>query len=89
MQARTALDLPMVYEAKDVALHGFDGESPQVTYVKDGVTHTLHCDYIAGCDGYHGVSRASVPAQADDLHERVYPFGWLGVLPTRRRCRTN
>jgi p-hydroxybenzoate 3-monooxygenase len=80
MQARTALELPIVYESKDVALHGFDGESPQVTYVKDGVTHTLRCDYIAGCDGYHGVSRASVPEQAVSCHERVYPFGWLGIL---------
>jgi p-hydroxybenzoate 3-monooxygenase len=80
MHARTAHDLPIVYEAKDVALHGFDGASPSVTYVKDGVTHELHCDYIAGCDGFHGVSRASVPADALTCHERVYPFGWLGIL---------
>jgi p-hydroxybenzoate 3-monooxygenase len=80
MQARTALDLPIVYEARDVVLNGFDGESPEVTYVKDGVTHTLRCDYIAGCDGYHGVSRASVPEQSVTCHERVYPFGWLGIL---------
>jgi p-hydroxybenzoate 3-monooxygenase len=80
MQARTALDLPIVYEARDVVLNGFDGESPEVTYVKDGVTHTLRCEYIAGCDGYHGVSRASVPEQSVTCHERVYPFGWLGIL---------
>ena len=80
MQARTALELPIVYEAKDVVFSGFDGDSPEVTYVKDGVTHTLRCDYIAGCDGYHGVSRASVPDQAVTCHERVYPFGWLGIL---------
>jgi p-hydroxybenzoate 3-monooxygenase len=80
MQARTALELPIVYEARDVVLSGFDGESPEVTYVKDGVTHTLRCDYIAGCDGYHGVSRASVPERAVTCHERVYPFGWLGIL---------
>jgi p-hydroxybenzoate 3-monooxygenase len=80
MQARTELDLPIVYEARDVVLNGFDGESPEVTYVKDGVTHTLRCDYIAGCDGYHGVSRASVPEQSVTCHERVYPFGWLGIL---------
>jgi p-hydroxybenzoate 3-monooxygenase len=80
MQARTALDLPIVYEARDVVLNGFDGESPEVTYVKDGVTDTLRCEYIAGCDGYHGVSRASVPEQSVTCHERVYPFGWLGIL---------
>jgi len=80
MEAREAEGLATVYEAKDVALHGFDGTEPSVTYVKDGRTHTLHCDYIAGCDGYHGVSRASVPAGAVATYERVYPFGWLGVL---------
>jgi len=80
MHARTAHDLPIVYEAKDVALHGFDGDTPSVTYVRDGVTHELRCDYIAGCDGFHGVSRASVPESAVTHHERVYPFGWLGIL---------
>lgn len=80
MHARADLGLPTVYEAKDVALHGFDSTAPGVTYAKDGVKHTLHCDYIAGCDGFHGVSRASVPAQAITCHERIYPFGWLGVL---------
>lgn len=80
MQARMALELPIVYEARDVVLSGFDGTSPEVTYAKDGVTHTLRCDYIAGCDGYHGVSRASVPEQAVTSYERVYPFGWLGIL---------
>src|SRR5690606_22153177 len=58
----------------------FDGSAPRVRYEKDGATHEIECDFIAGCDGYHGVSRASVPAQAIHLHEKVYPFGWLGVL---------
>jgi p-hydroxybenzoate 3-monooxygenase len=80
MQAREAEGLTTVYEAKEVALHGFDGNAPSVTYVKDGRIHTLHCDYIAGCDGYHGASRASVPAGAITAYERVYPFGWLGIL---------
>ena len=80
MQARAAEGLPTLYEAKDVALHGFDGSSPCVTYTRDGVSHELRCDYIAGCDGYHGASRASVPADAIQTHERVYPFGWLGIL---------
>src|SRR5690606_36478665 len=68
-----------IYEADDVALHDFDAH-PYVTYTKDGVSHRIDCDYIAGCDGYHGVSRASVPATAIQTFERIYPFGWLGVL---------
>lgn len=68
-----------IYEAEDVELHDFDG-APWVTYRKDGVTHRIDCDFIAGCDGFHGVSRASVPPAALDVFERIYPFGWLGVL---------
>ncbi len=68
-----------IYEAEDVELHDFDG-TPWVSYRKDGATHRIDCDYIAGCDGFHGVSRASVPAAAMQIFERVYPFGWLGVL---------
>ncbi|MBK8082467.1 MAG: 4-hydroxybenzoate 3-monooxygenase [Devosia sp.] len=71
-----------IYEAEDVDLHDFDG-SPWVSWVKDGVTHRLDCDFIAGCDGYHGVSRASVPAAAIKTFERIYPFGWLGLLVDR------
>jgi len=80
MQARDAADLPTVYEAQNVRIDGFDGTQPRVRYEKDGVTHDLQCDFIAGCDGYHGVCRASVPADRITLHERVYPFGWLGLL---------
>ncbi|MES3003779.1 MAG: 4-hydroxybenzoate 3-monooxygenase [Pseudomonadota bacterium] len=81
MDARTAAGLPTVYDAGDsVTLHDFDRASPKVRYVKDGVTHEIECDFIAGCDGYHGVSRASVPAAALTTYEKVYPFGWLGVL---------
>ncbi|KQX37992.1 4-hydroxybenzoate 3-monooxygenase [Devosia sp. Root436] len=72
-QART------IYEAEDVQLHDFDGK-PFVTYRQNGLTHRIDCDFIAGCDGYHGVSRASVPAQSLTTFERIYPFGWLGVL---------
>ncbi|HSW07815.1 4-hydroxybenzoate 3-monooxygenase [Aquabacterium sp.] len=80
MDARTAAGLPTVYEAQNVRISGFDGTQPQVHYELDGVTHDVSCDFIAGCDGYHGVCRASVPAASLNLHERVYPFGWLGVL---------
>ena len=79
MAVRTA---PTIYEAEDVALHDFDGK-PWVTYRKDGQTHRIDCDFIAGCDGYHGVARQSVPQQALTTFERVYPFGWLGVLVDR------
>ncbi|MES0131856.1 4-hydroxybenzoate 3-monooxygenase [Mesorhizobium sp. M0029] len=80
MDKREAAGLTTVYEAANVALHGFDGEAPYVTYDKDGVGHRIDCDFIAGCDGYHGVSRKSVPERALKTFERTYPFGWLGVL---------
>ena len=80
MDARAAAGLTTVYEAANVQVHDFDGATPRVTYEKDGQTHTLHCDFIAGCDGFHGVCRASVPESAIRTYERVYPFGWLGLL---------
>jgi len=80
MDARAAAGLTTVYDAHNVQVHGFDGAQPRVTYEKDGQTHEIVCDFIAGCDGYHGVCRASVPADALHTYERVYPFGWLGVL---------
>ena len=80
MAARSAANLPTVYEADQVAVHGFDGTTPSVTWVKDGQRHELQADFIAGCDGFHGVCRASVPAGAITQHEKVYPFGWLGML---------
>ncbi len=80
MDARQAAGLPTVYEALDVSIHDFDGAKPRVKYRKDGVEHVLDCDFIAGCDGFHGVCRASVPRQSIREFEKVYPFGWLGLL---------
>ncbi len=80
MDARLAAGLTTIYEAADVSLEGFDGPTPRVSYRKNGATHDIECDFIAGCDGFHGVSRASVPAGALRQYERVYPFGWLGIL---------
>jgi len=80
MEARAAQDLPTVYEAADVAVHGFDSAKPHVTYREAGRDQRLDCDFIAGCDGFHGVCRASVPKGAIAEYEKVYPFGWLGVL---------
>jgi p-hydroxybenzoate 3-monooxygenase len=80
MAARDALGGIVVYEAEDVRPHDFAGDKPRLTYRKDGTDHEIRCDYIAGCDGYHGISRPSVPRDALRTFERVYPFGWLGVL---------
>ncbi len=79
MDARKAEGLSTVYEAQNVQLHDFDGARPRVTYEKDGQSHTLECDFIAGCDGFHGVSRATVKDRVTE-YEKVYPFGWLGLL---------
>lgn len=80
MDARTAAGLRTVYEAENVSLHDFDTDHPRVRYAQNGQAHEVQCDFIAGCDGFHGVSRASVPAMSLQTFERVYPFGWLGVL---------
>jgi len=80
MDARIAAGLTTIYDADNVSLHDFDGDQPRVRYVKDGISHEVACDFIAGCDGFHGVSRQSVSQEALKLFERVYPFGWLGLL---------
>jgi len=80
MDARRASGRTTVYEADDVSVHDFDGQRPSVRYRQRGQTHTIECDFIAGCDGFHGVCRASVPKDRIALHEKVYPFGWLGLL---------
>jgi len=80
MDARQSLGLPTVYEAQNVQVHDFETAKPRVTYEKDGVTHTIECDFIAGCDGFHGVCRASAPKDKIREYEKVYPFGWLGLL---------
>mgnify|MGYP006270705987 FL=1 len=84
MNARDAVGGASVYEAQDVTLIDYGSARPRLTYRKDGVQHELECDYIAGCDGFHGVCRASVPADRIELFERVYPFGWLGILSRTR-----
>ncbi|MES2958726.1 MAG: 4-hydroxybenzoate 3-monooxygenase [Pseudomonadota bacterium] len=80
MAARVAAGLPTIYEAKDVAPHDYDAGTPSITFSLDGQPQELRCDFIAGCDGYHGPCRASVPPAALSIFEKVYPFGWLGVL---------
>ena len=78
--ARDRMGGIVIDEAEDVALHAVDGDAPFVTYAKDGATHRIDCDFVAGCDGFHGVARRSIPADRLETFERVYPFGWLGVL---------
>lgn len=80
MDAREAAGLTTIYDADNVSLHDFDGGAPRVRYEKDGTTHEVTCDFIAGCDGFHGASRQAIPASAVHTYERVYPFGWLGLL---------
>jgi p-hydroxybenzoate 3-monooxygenase len=80
MDARSAAGAKMIYQASDVSIEGFDGAQPIVRYVEDGRARELNCDFIAGCDGYHGVCRRSVAPAAMQTFERVYPFGWLGIL---------
>ncbi|MBI1219155.1 MAG: 4-hydroxybenzoate 3-monooxygenase [Rhodobacteraceae bacterium] len=77
--ARDAMGGVIVTGAEGVTLHGLP-DAPFVTYVKDGTEHRIDCDYIAGCDGFHGASRATMPASLLKTFEKVYPFGWLGVL---------
>ena len=86
MDAAPARGLEVVYDAGDVTLHDVDGAKPSVRYVKDGVTHTIAADFIAGCDGFHGPSRKCIPAAAVREFERVYPFGWLGILADVPPC---
>lgn len=79
-------DLRIVFDADAVRLHDVEGERPHITWRKDGAEHRLDCDFIAGCDGYHGVSRATIPDKVLKTFERVYPFGWLGILAEAPPC---
>ena len=84
MEARDARGGQLVYEAEGVAIHDLDTDRPKLRYKKGGLEHEVVCDYIAGCDGFRGVSRRSIPDDVLKTHERVYPFGWLGVLSETR-----
>jgi p-hydroxybenzoate 3-monooxygenase len=78
--AQAALGATILHEVDDVALHDLQSDAPFVSFTQDGASHRLHCAYIAGCDGFHGVSRPSIPAEVRREFEKVYPFGWLGIL---------
>ncbi|MGB6119323.1 MAG: 4-hydroxybenzoate 3-monooxygenase [Mesorhizobium sp.] len=80
MERREATGGRTFYEAGDVELHDFDGDKPYVTFRHGGASHRIDCDFIAGCDGYHGASRKAAPQSVLKTFERVYPFGWLGII---------
>lgn len=80
MKARSEANLPSYYEVSDVVLNDLESDAPWVTFEQGGISHRLDCDYVAGCDGFHGVSRQAIPSTVLKIFERVYPFGWLGVL---------
>ena len=78
--ARVASGARLFFEVSDVALAGLESDAPSVTFRHEGREQVLHCDFIAGCDGFHGASRGAIPTGALTIHERIYPFAWLGVL---------
>jgi p-hydroxybenzoate 3-monooxygenase len=80
MECRETIGALSIYDAVNVQPHDFDGQAPYVTYEKDGAEHRIDCDFIAGCDGFHGASRKAVPEKSVHTFEKVYPFGWLGIL---------
>ncbi|MFN4153133.1 MAG: 4-hydroxybenzoate 3-monooxygenase [Paracoccaceae bacterium] len=79
-EAQDAIGATIIHDAEDVSLHDVDSATPYVTYRLNGTEQRLDCDHIAGCDGFHGVSRQTIPADVRREYEKVYPFGWLGVL---------
>jgi p-hydroxybenzoate 3-monooxygenase len=78
--ARMATGGQVLFEVENVSVHDFDGVKPKIRYRKDGRDCELTCDFIAGCDGFHGICRPSIPAGVLSEYERIYPFGWLGIL---------
>jgi len=80
MDVREACGAPTVYEALDVSIHDIKTEKPTVRWHEDGKKFEIDCDYVVGCDGFHGVSRQTVPKKELQTYERIYPFGWLGIL---------
>jgi p-hydroxybenzoate 3-monooxygenase len=80
IQARTATTRPLYFEADSVSVSALDSSGPVLRFQHGGSDHEVHCDFIAGCDGFHGICRPSIPGGVLRFYERVYPFGWLGIL---------
>ncbi len=81
---RLADGLPLLFEAADVTLHDIATTRPRITFRHDGRDQVLDCDVIAGCDGFHGICRPSIPAADLRVFDRIYPFAWLGILSRSR-----
>lgn len=86
MDARGERGLEVIYGAADVTLHGIEGDAPFVTYASDGAARRVDARFVVGCDGFHGPSRGAIPAARAQEFERVYPFGWLGILADVPPC---
>jgi p-hydroxybenzoate 3-monooxygenase len=80
VKARLEFGGPLLFEVDDVSVHDLCSDDPKIRYTHEGAEHELRCDVIAGCDGFHGICRPSIPDGAIETHEREYPFGWLGIL---------
>ena len=80
IDARIATTRPLYFEAEHVSVGALDSSSPVIRFRHGGTDHEVHCDFIAGCDGFHGICRPSIPDGVLTVYERVYPFGWLGIL---------
>ncbi len=80
MAARERSGLPVIYDAPVSRIEELEGTRPTIHFERNGETSTLECDYVAGCDGFHGIARASIPASKLKVYDRIYPFGWLGIL---------
>ena len=78
--ARLSTGRPLHFEVEDAALHDIATDQPRITFTLDGTPRELRCDVVAGCDGFHGISRAAMPESVLRVYERVYPFAWLGIL---------
>lgn len=79
-KSRETAGLPIIYDVDDVVIHNADGDAPNVTYSVADKVQRIDCDFVAGCDGYHGVSRKTIPEDVRQEYEKIYPFGWLGIL---------
>jgi len=79
-EAREKAGGKIEFNVEDVVIHGADTEAPHLTYTIDGKAHNIDCDFVAGCDGFHGVSRQTIPLDVRQEYEKIYPFGWLGIL---------